>query len=111
NLADWYVDSERSQTLVTELVLFDNDAGGYVNRFGAEGQRFEAVDPASEKSGGVTLAACEETCISHARNGEQPMFDAPLRCEDECRPIAQEASDLVSGELSMLQGDLNRASD
>lgn len=111
NLADWYVDSEHSVPLVSELVLFDNEAGGYVNRFGAEGQRFEAVDPASERNGGASLAACEETCISHARNGEAPMFDAPLRCEDVCRPIEQEASALVSGELSQLQGELNRASD
>jgi fibro-slime domain-containing protein len=39
------------------------------------------------------------------------MFDVPLRCEDECRPIDQERSGLVSGPLSSLNGDLNRASD
>lgn len=111
NLAEWYVATEHSQTLVSELLLFDNEAGGYVNRFGANGERFEAVDPASERPGGADAQACEASCVTHARNGEAPLFDAPLRCEDECRPIEQERSALVSGELSALQGDLNRASD
>lgn len=111
NLAQWYTETSLSQTLVTELVLFDNEAGGFVNRFGANGERFIAVDPASERQGGASLLECEQTCITHARNGERPMFDSPLRCEDVCRPIEQERSRLVSGELSSLQGDLNRASD
>lgn len=111
NFADWYSDTEHSLTVVRELLLFDNGAGGYVNRFGAMGERFEAIDPASEKVGGTSLSECTETCRSHAQNGEQPMFDSPLRCDDECRPLEQAASDLVSGELSALEGDLNRASD
>jgi fibro-slime domain-containing protein len=111
NFAEWYRDSDRSVRLVTELLLFDNGVGGYVNRFGAEGQQFVAVDPASEKNGGASEAECAQTCVSHARNGEQPMFLGPLRCEDVCRPIDQERSGLVSGELSQLNGDLNRASD
>jgi fibro-slime domain-containing protein len=111
NLAAWYTDSDASQTLISELVLFDNGAGGYVNRYDAGGGRFQAIDPASEKNGGASEEACAETCVSHARNGEAPMFDEALRCEDVCRPIEQERSSLVSGELSSLQGDLNRASD
>jgi fibro-slime domain-containing protein len=111
NFAEWYADGARSVRLVTELTLFDNGSGGYVNRFGANGEQFVAVDPASERNGGASEAECGQTCVTHARNGEQPMFDAPLRCEDVCRPIEQERSSLVSGELSQLQGDLNRASD
>jgi hypothetical protein len=82
-----------------------------VNRFGTDGERFQAVDPALEKNGGANLVECSETCVSHARSSEEPMFDTPLRCEDECRPLEQAASSLVSGELSELQGELNRASD
>lgn len=111
NFSEWYTDGFQSVRLVTELVLFDNGAGGYVNRFGAEGQQFVAVDPASEKNGGASEAECAQTCVGHARNGEQPMFDVPLRCEDVCRPVDQERSGLVSGPLSSLNGDLNRASD
>lgn len=111
SFAEWYAESDQSVTLVSELVLFDNGAGGYVNRYGAQGERFDAIDPASERNGGATLAACAETCVTDARNGQAPMFDSPLRCEDVCRPIDQERSGLVSGELSQLQGDLNRASD
>jgi fibro-slime domain-containing protein len=111
NFSEWYSDSATSVMQVGELVLFDNGAGGYVNRFGAQGQQFEAVDPASERNGGTSEAACRETCVSHAQNGEAPMFDAPLRCDDVCRPLDQQRSALVSGELSQLRGDLNRASD
>ncbi len=38
SFARWYRESEDSETLVGSLVLFDNGAGGYVNRFGAEGE-------------------------------------------------------------------------
>lgn len=111
SFAEWYADSEQSVRLVSELVLFDNGAGGYVNRFGAEGQQFVAVDPASERNGGASEAECAEACVTHARNGEAPLFAGPLRCEDVCRPIDQQRSDLVSGELARLNGDLNVASD
>ena len=111
NFADWYTESDRSVMLLGELVLFPNGTGGYVNRYGAEGQKFEALDPATERNGGATAQACAETCVSDARNGQAPLFDSPLRCEDVCRPIDQERSGLVSGELSQRQGDLNRASD
>lgn len=111
NFGQWYTESDQSVTLVDELLLFDNGAGGYVNRYGAQGERFDAVDPASERNGGASEAECAETCVTDAQNGQTPMFDSPLRCEDVCRPIDQERSALISGELSQLQGDLNRASD
>ncbi len=111
NFSEWYTETDQSVTLVGELVLFDNEAGGYVNRYGAEGQQFEAVDPASERNGGANAAECATACVTDAQNGQAPLFDSPLRCEDVCRPIDQERSGLVSGPLSQLQGDLNRASD
>lgn len=54
NLADWYSDTEHSHTVIGELVLFDNGAGGCVNRFGADGEQFVAIDPATERNGGAS---------------------------------------------------------
>lgn len=111
NFLQWYSDSELSETLVGELVLFDNGAGGYVNRFGAEGEPFMGIRPMSERGAGASEAECTMACQQQAINGEPPLFDGPLRCDDRCRPLEQERTDLVSGERAQLEGDLNRAMD
>lgn len=112
NLSQWYQDTDQSVTLIGELLLFDNGKGGYVNRFGAQGEQYVAVDPSTETNGGATELACQtEGCLAVATNGEAPLFDSPLRCDDVCASVEQARSDLVSGELSSLQGDLNIASD
>jgi fibro-slime domain-containing protein len=108
NFADWYTDNERNQTLVGEIVLFDNGAGGYVNRFGADGTPFQAIDPASERNGGASEAACAQTCLTEARNGGAP-FDGPLRCDDLCRPIDDQRQQLTVGSLNQLNNQLTQA--
>lgn len=40
-LPDWYADSG-SKAIVRDIVLFDNDNGGYVNRYGAMGEQWQA---------------------------------------------------------------------
>lgn len=110
NFAQWYTDSTESVALIGELVLFDNGAGGYVNRFGAEGEQFQGIAPGTERSGGNT-EGCAATCQQEAENGQAPLFDSPLRCDDECRPLVQEQTDLESGDLADLEGDLTAAQD
>jgi fibro-slime domain-containing protein len=38
--SQWYTDGAERTTTVDELVLFDNDAGGFVNRYGKGGEKF-----------------------------------------------------------------------
>lgn len=42
NFAQWFTNSADRPTLARELTLFDDGVGGYVNRFGAEGQQFQS---------------------------------------------------------------------
>src|SRR5690606_666093 len=81
NFSQWYTsDPAANQTLVGELVLFDNGQGGYVNRFGALGAQFQGVEPNTERGGGLTLAACQATCQNEANTSFQ--------CDNLCRPIS-----------------------
>jgi fibro-slime domain-containing protein len=107
NFADWYTTNPRNQELVGEIVLFDNGAGGYVNRFGAQGQPFQAVDPTTERGGGNSLAACAAECLNIARNGDG--FAGALRCEDLCRPINDQRQQLTVGQLNQLNNQLQQA--
>ncbi len=38
--ADWYVDSAKSTTFNTEIVLYDDGAGNFVNRYGKNGEQW-----------------------------------------------------------------------
>ena len=44
NLGDWYTDTVASP-IVSELVLFDNGNGGFVNRYGANGEQWTVYEP------------------------------------------------------------------
>ncbi len=110
NFLQWYADSELSQALISELVLFDNGAGGYVNRFGAEGEQFMGVAPGTEVRAGNSEAACTMECEELAINGGPPLFDSPLPCADECGSLQQERTDLER-ELANLEDDLADAMD
>src|SRR5690606_24044555 len=87
NFLQWYADSDLSEVLVSELILFENGAGGYVNRYGAEGEQFMGIAPDTERAAGNSEAACTMACEQQAINGEAPFFDTPLRCDDRCRPL------------------------
>jgi len=45
NFADWYTSNTRNATLAGELLLFEV---GYVNRYGAQGEQFQIIDPTSQ---------------------------------------------------------------
>jgi hypothetical protein len=48
NFADWYTSSDRNATLAGELLLFDDGAGAYVNRYGGQGEQFQISDPVTQ---------------------------------------------------------------
>jgi fibro-slime domain-containing protein len=85
--ADWYRSGQGNVPLIGEITLFDNGRGGYVNRFGAQGEPFTVVDPATERGGENSLAACEQACVNEATNGNAPFVGGALRCNDLCRPF------------------------
>jgi fibro-slime domain-containing protein len=41
SFGEWYKDSPDSNTVVDSLVLFDNGSGGFVNRYGANGEQWQ----------------------------------------------------------------------
>lgn len=47
SFAEWYTDTSSSVELVSNIVLFENESGGYVNRLNNEGDRYE-VPPAND---------------------------------------------------------------
>jgi fibro-slime domain-containing protein len=77
--SEWYVDGD-NQVMVGDIVLFDNGRGGYVNRFDSQGTYFTSIDPESEVGRGGSLADCESSCASEARNNWS------AGCDNHCRP-------------------------
>jgi len=45
SFAEWYKDSPDSNTVVDSIVLFDNGKGGFVNRYGANGEQWQGYGP------------------------------------------------------------------
>jgi fibro-slime domain-containing protein len=101
NFAQWYRSSNVNQTVVGEITLFDNGQGGYVNRFGAEGEQFSVPDPTTERNPQPSAAACENGCRNEATNA--------LQCQNQCRPPAEDAQQLTNGPLIQLTNELNQA--
>jgi fibro-slime domain-containing protein len=46
NFAEWYTDASSNSTIVGDVVLFDDGAGGFVNRWGPEGEHWIALENA-----------------------------------------------------------------
>jgi fibro-slime domain-containing protein len=44
SFVEWYRDSASSSTVVDSLILWQNEDGGYVNRYGANGEQYLHVD-------------------------------------------------------------------
>lgn len=58
NFAQWYTDNAENATIVGDVVLFDNGEGGYVNRWGANGEPWTAYENAVWAAN--TVAECEQ---------------------------------------------------
>jgi fibro-slime domain-containing protein len=101
NFAQWYTSTPGTNvTQVGEIVLFDNGAGGYVNRFGALGEQFQGVEEGTDRGFSATLAACGQVCQNEANNAFQ--------CDNQCRPISDQAQQLTNGQLIQLTNQLNQ---
>jgi fibro-slime domain-containing protein len=108
NFQQWFTDVPGTNlTVVGEVLLFENEDGGYVNRFGAQGQQFTAVRPQTERQAGASLEACSNTCLQEAQNGNG--FDGPLRCGDLCRPLQDDRQQLAVGQFQQLNNQLTQA--
>jgi fibro-slime domain-containing protein len=83
--ARWFRDNAGTVKVVGDLVLYDNGSGGYVNRFGANGEKLvTTVAPAmgqgqeQQVPGATSQATCDTGCASRVRGS--------LQCDNVCRP-------------------------
>jgi fibro-slime domain-containing protein len=106
SFGQWYTASDRA--IVKTITLYPNGKGGYVNRFGPNGEQYLAsVKTPNEQTGGNTLAACEASCRQRAVDSQPPFTGQPnLRCDDRYREDAQPAQQLRDSQLNQLQNQL-----
>ncbi len=112
--AQWYVDSDVSSTILGNIILYPNGDGGYVNRFGPNGEQYiTSVKTDDEQGAGDTLAACEESCVSRARDAQPPFSqaDGPLRCTENeyCNAETTAARNIRDGALNQANNELMQA--
>ena len=102
NFLQWYTSTPGvNETLVSEIVLFDNGEGGYVNRFGPNGEQFLGIAATNAERGySATLAGCAQVCANEAANTTQ--------CFNECNPFTQ-ALQTTQNLLNQRTGELNQA--
>lgn len=107
---EWYTDNPSNVRVVGELTLFDNLQGGYVNRHGANGERWTYVDGTGQRGNFASLAACEAGCLNEAQNA-QGMYQGQgqLRCDDLCRPLNDQVQQRTNGQLQQLNNQLTQA--
>jgi fibro-slime domain-containing protein len=113
SFAGWFRDGTDSVQVVGNVVLFDNGSGGYVNRFGPNGEKLVVYvsPPAGQGSeqvvtGATSQATCEPGCATRTRSS--------LQCDNVCRPdndavadrqrqLAQREQELVQREEQLAQ--------
>jgi fibro-slime domain-containing protein len=81
----WFRDNPGSVKLIGDIVLFDNGNGGFVNRFGKNGEKLTVtVAPAAGQGqeqqvpNATSQATCEPGCAARVRSS--------LQCDNVCRP-------------------------
>jgi fibro-slime domain-containing protein len=81
----WFRDGNGTVRVPGEILLFDNGEGGYVNRFGENGEKLVVTVPPPMGQGSeqqvpmaTSQATCEPGCAQRVRSG--------LQCDNECRP-------------------------
>jgi len=85
SFARWFRDGNGSVRVVGDVVLFDNKMGGYVNRFGTNGEKLvTTVAPAmgmgneQQVPNATSQATCAPGCTQRVRSS--------LQCDNVCRP-------------------------
>jgi fibro-slime domain-containing protein len=66
SFSEWYTDSKDSNTIVDSITLFDDGNGGFVNRFGANGEQWQGYKALAD-GGSVTeswAANAYTTCLA-----------------------------------------------
>lgn len=100
--SEWYTSTDA--LIVGDIMLYANGEGGYVNRYGANGEQyFAAVKTPQETGNYASQAACEDGCVNRARDPQYPFNgQVALRCEEQgttCQTerlaIDQERNDLM----------------
>jgi len=107
----WYNNVDGTNAMVVgDIMLYANGQGGYVNRYGENGEQFITYvkTPAEQGLGNTT---CEAGCLERARNGSAPLTGGALRCgptEDTCNG-AREAVNQAGRTLDQLEEALRQA--
>jgi fibro-slime domain-containing protein len=85
SFARWFRDGAGTVKVIGDLVLFDNGAGGYVNRFGKNGEKLTTTvapakgDPPEQTVNGATSpTTCKPGCTTRVQSS--------LQCDNVCRP-------------------------
>jgi fibro-slime domain-containing protein len=85
SFARWFRDNPETVTVSGNIVLFDNGEGGYVNRFGENGEKLVTTsapplgEPQEQQVPNATSqATCEPGCTQRIRSS--------LQCDNVCRP-------------------------
>ncbi len=76
SFAKWYTDSADSNTVVDSIVLFDNGKGGFVNRYGANGEQWQGYGSVvGEQWAANDYTTCQASgCLpcSHSKLSDNP---------------------------------------
>ena len=94
--AQWYTSASTNAEVMGTIRLYSNGAGGYVNRYGENGEPYvTTIDTGNEQGGyGSSRATCEATCTQ--RTGDS------LQCVNVCRPahdqVAQTTRELTQAQ-------------
>jgi fibro-slime domain-containing protein len=103
--ARWFRDNDSTVTLVGDVVLFDNGMGGYVNRFGPNGEQLITTVAPPNGSGeqqvnnATSQATCQPGCAERVRSS--------LQCDNVCRPDHDKVSQ-TSNTLMQRQNELTQ---
>jgi fibro-slime domain-containing protein len=91
SFAEWYSDTGRGVVVPGEIVLFDDGRGGFVNRYGTNGEQWKATDQVAYC--GVLDGGCSD-CVIPAGNS----------CLDPC-PVTFITGYSCTGRELLLDGD------
>jgi len=106
SFARWFRDNTGVVKVVGNLVLYDNGSGGYVNRFGKNGEKLTNTVAPTPASGEqqvpniTTQAMCPTGCAARGRN--------TLQCDNTCR-TQTDAVQQAGNPLMQLQNQLLQA--
>lgn len=88
NFSEWYRDGDYNLRVEKDLVLYADGNGGFVNRYGPNGEPFQAVEGGQSYPGGATLEACQDSCRQYVAN-EQFNAGCSYYCDTEAAQVDQ----------------------